>query len=110
MSLGGCVMHAINASEICFTLPRKRPEEFDRRMTRAWLLRAGVRVINGFDEEWAATVADIHLSARALNVGDGMAVALVGALGVPLLASEGAFLQTGKYATVELIHDPAKRS
>ena len=103
LELGGCVMHAINVSEICFTLPRKRPGEFDRHSARAWLLKAGVEIISGFDEVWADKVAEIRLKAMALNIGDGVAVALAGALGVPLLAAEGAFANASDFAAIELI-------
>ena len=101
---GGCVMHAVNASEICFTLPQKRPGEFDRRFARALLDDFGVEVMPVlFDEAWIAVVAEIRLKARALNIGDGAAVALAGALDMPLVTAEKAFLEAAGFARIELI-------
>ena len=98
-----CVMHAVNLSEACFTLPRKRPDRFDFRSARAWLDSIGIFPMYGFDESWLAAVSSIRLSARALNFGDGVAVALASALGVPLVTAEKAFAGAEGFARVELI-------
>ncbi len=100
---GGCVMHEVNVCELCFTLPRKLPERFTRESALAMLKRVGVTAVGGFDREWTEVVADIRLAAPALNMGDGVAVALASALGTPLLTAERAFLSACDYARIELI-------
>jgi len=100
---GGCIMHAVNTSEICFTLPRKRPGHFNRQSARAWLIEHGIRVFNGFDETWADAVAEIRLENKALNIGDGVAVALAASLEIPLLVAEKAFEDAADCATINLI-------
>ena len=99
----GCVMHEINVSELCVTMPRKRPDRFTRQNTRTRLEALGVTSRADFDREWAETIADIRHATSALSIGDGFAVTLAGTLGVPLLVAEKAFLNAAGFATVEHI-------
>ena len=100
---GGCIMHEVNVCELCFTLPRKLPERFTAESTLALLKRVGITAVGGFDREWTKVVADIRKSAPALNIGDGVAVALASALDLPVLAAEKAFKGAEEYAKIELI-------
>ena len=99
---GGCVMHEINVSELCFTLPRKLPDRFNRASARAMLQRVGVSTVADFSLEWADAAADIRLEAPALNFGGGIAVALAGILNVPLFTSEKSFLGASGFAEIML--------
>jgi len=89
---GGCVMHEVNVSEICFTLPRKLPERFNRESARVMLEVVGVITVSDFGPKWADAAADIRLKTHALNFGDGIAVALAAHLGIPLMTTEKSFL------------------
>lgn len=103
LSRGGCVMHEVNICELCFTMPRKRPEEFTREAVLDWLEKNGVDSAKGFDRSWTETIADIRQIAPALNLGDGVAVALAAALSIPVLTADRAFLGASVYARIELI-------
>ena len=103
LSRGGCIMHEANISELCFTMPWKRPEEFDSDTVLKWLSNNGVASVEGFDRTWTETVAAIRQIAPALNLGDGIAVALGAALHVPVLTADKAFLGASVYARIKLI-------
>lgn len=100
---GGCVMHEVNVSELCFTLPRKLPNRFTRQSARTMLDMLGVVTVDGFDQEWADAVADIRLAVRELSVGDGVAVALASSLNIPVLTTEKAFDRAAEFAKIERI-------
>ncbi len=100
---GGCVMHEVNISEIAFTMPRKIPAQWSPRIVVDWLEKAGIAAVEGFDSRWAEIVAEIRLAAPALNIGDGVAVALASSLRVPVLTADRAFLSASDFARIELI-------
>ena len=100
---GGCVMHIVNVSEACFTLSRKRPDLFNRHSARGWLLGRGINFVFGFDSFLADQVAEIRLGNMALNIGDGVAVALAGVLGVPLLVADRGFRKSAAHAALEIV-------
>jgi len=98
-----CVMHEVNVSELCFTLPRKHPSKFTPTKTRAWLDRLGVRAISGFSPDLGRLVADIRTQNQALNLGDGVAMATAFLMDTPVLTAEKAFAKSPTFAKVELI-------
>lgn len=100
---GACVIHEVNVSELCFTLPRKRPTEFDPVFTRAWVKHLGLYVMSGFSDNLGYLAADIRLQNHALNLGDGVAVATAYLLNVPVLTAEKAFAKSSMFVKVELI-------
>lgn len=100
---GGCVMHEINISEIAFTIPRKNPEDWSAHTAFAWLERVGIIAVEGFNRRWSEIVADIRIVAPALNIGDGVAVALAASLQIPVLTADKAFLAARDFARIELI-------
>jgi len=100
---GGCVMHEVNVSELCFTLPRKRPIDFSPATVRVLIERLTIRVMGGFSPDMGRLVADIRLENQALNLGDGVAVALAHHMGIPVLTADNAFAKSSMYANVELI-------
>ncbi len=100
---GGCVMHEVNISEIAFTMPRKHPGAWSSRTAVDWLEKVGIVTVAGFDRRWAEVVAEIRLVAPALNLGDGVAVALASSLRVPVLTADRAFLAARDFADIQLI-------
>ena len=87
---GGCVMHAVNVSEFCSAMPRKLPGGFTRASALQWLEDAGIKFASGFDLAWARNVAEIRHAVASLSIGDGVAITLADALGVPVMASDKA--------------------
>ena len=45
---GGCVMHEVNVSEFCFSMSRKRPDEYTPEKALDGLIRLGVVPVGGF--------------------------------------------------------------
>jgi len=100
----GCVMHEVNVSELCFTLPRKRPDDFfDPEMVRFWLRRMDINMVDGFSADLGRVVASIRLRNQALNLGDGVAVAMAIQMDIPLLTADKAFAKSSPLIKVELI-------
>ena len=108
--LGGIWMHEVNVAELCFTLPRKMPDVFTPESVLEWLVKAGIETKAGFDREWGMRVTAIRRAAPALNIGDGVAVALAGDMKLPLLTAEHAFEDASGYAKMLFIRPrPRKR-
>ncbi len=97
---GGCVMHEVNVSELAFTMPRKIPAQWSPRIVVDWLEKAGIAAVEGFDSRWAEIVAEIRLAAPALNIGDGVAVALAVASEVDGNGVEASFILPKKPANL----------
>ena len=56
------IMHEVNVSELCFTLPRKRPDLFfDPEMVRLWFRRMDIHTVDGFSADLGRVVAGIRL-------------------------------------------------
>lgn len=96
-------MHEINISEIAFTIPKKNPDEWSTRDTLDWLERIGMETVEGFNRRWAEVVANIRSVAPALNLGDGVAIALASSLRIPVQTADRAFLAAKDFARIEMI-------
>ena len=103
LKVGGCMMHEINISEFCFSMTRKHPQKFNVHLARKWIYGVGVYPVDGFPGEWADRIAEIRLAEKSLNIGDGVAIMLASALGVPVLTAEGNFMGAAECAGIELI-------